>query len=271
MTDGRREFVVAAHEKVLRPSETAADLQPESRPDWHITGGQTPRGQRILDVGCGTALDVWYLAADNQVVGLDVAPALLHWAQQHGVQPLLGDAEGALPFPDASFDVVVAKDVFEHLLDPTRLLFEINRLLRPGGVLVVNVPNHFFFGGRLRLLLGKGLRWKTVFGDHTQFYKDWDYQHLRFFTWASFQHFLAQVEFARIEYIWEFGELLYHPQDAILARLEAADFTRRRWSALLRPLVHAFFLLFPRRLRVALARWRPGLFAASFYARCFKP
>ena len=271
MPDGRREFVVKAHEKVLRPGETAADLRPESRPDRYITGGEALRGQRILDVGCGSALDIWYLAADNLVVGLDVAPTLLYWAEQHGVQPLLGDAEGALPFPDASFDLVVAKDVFEHLLDPTRLLREIYRLLRPGGLLVANVPNHFFFWGRLRLLLGKGLRWKTIFGDHTQFYEEWDYQHVRFFTWAGFQRFLSQVEFARVEYVWEFGELLYHPQEAILARFDAAEFTRRRWSPLLRPLVRAFFVLFPQRLRVALACWRPGLFAASFYARCFKP
>ena len=83
--------------------------------------------------------------------------------------------------------------------------------------------------------------------------------------------FLAQVDFARVEYVWEFGELLYHPQEAILARFEADDFTRRRWSALLRPLVRAFFLLFPKPLRLALARWWPGLFAASFYARCVKP
>jgi SAM-dependent methyltransferase len=271
MTDGRWAFVVAAHEKVLRPAETGGDLRPESHPDWYTTGGEAVRGRRILDVGCGTALDVWYLAADNQVVGLDVTPTLLHWAQQHGVQPLLSDADGVLPFPDASFDFVVAKDVFEHLLDPTGLLREMHRVLRPSGVLVANVPNHFFFWGRLRLLWGKGLRWKTIFGDHTQFYEEWDYQHVRFFTWAGFQRFLAQVAFARIEYIWEFGELLYHPQEAILARFDADDFTRRRWSALLRLLVRAFFFLFRKRLRVVLARWRPGLFAASFYARCTKP
>ncbi len=271
MSDGRREFVVAAHEKVLRPSETAADLRPESQPDWNIVSGEMVHGRRILDVGCGTALDVWYLAAENQVIGLDMAPELLHWARQHGVEALLGDAEGRLPFAGGTFDFVIVKDVFEHLLNPTALLLEAHRLLRSGGILVVNVPNHFFFWGRLRLLLGKGLRWKTIFGDHTQFYEEWDYQHLRFFTWAGFQKFLAQVDFDRVEYIWEFGELLYRPQEAILARFDADDFSRRRWSALLRPLVRAFFVLFPRRLRAALARWRPGLFAASFYARCVKP
>ena len=271
MSEARRKFVAAAHERALRSSETVANLQPESQPDRHITAGEAVRGQRILDIGCGTALDVWYLATDNQVVGLDVAPGLLHWARQHGVQPLLSDAEDTLPFADQAFDYVVIKDVFEHLVDPSHLLREAHRVLGDEGWLVANVPNHFFFWGRMRMLLGKGLMWKTVFGDHSRFYREWDYQHLRFFTWAGFQEFLTQVEFARVEYVWEFGELLYHPEESIIARMDEPDFRMRRLAPVLKPLVHLFFALFPQPLRAAIGRWRPNLFSASFYARCIKP
>jgi SAM-dependent methyltransferase len=271
MPGGRRDFVVATHERAVRESEARQDLHPRSCPDLNITAGTTPSGQRILDIGCGTGLDVWFLAGENLVVGVDISPRSLDIARQHGVCPLIGDAERPLPFAGELFDMVIIKDVFEHILDPTGLLREAHRVLKSGGTLVANVPNHFFFWGRIRLLLGKGLMWTTLFGDHAQIYDEWDYQHIRFFTWAGFQAFLAQVEFSSTDYVWELGELLYHPKEAILARFESPDFTLRRFSPVLNPLVRLFFVLFPRRLRVAVARWRPGFFSASFYARCTKP
>lgn len=266
---GRIEFLVDTHDTVVPASDKQPELQ--NRPDWNITANRPVTGQRILDIGCGTGGDVLHLTAGNQVVGLDVSAKSLHWAQKHGLQVFAGDAERSLPFSSAQFDLLVIKDVFEHLLNPTALLQEAYRVLKPGGTLVANVPNHFYLLIRLRMLGGKGLMWKTPFGDHTQFYQEWNYQHVRFFTWPGFQQFLAQAAWSDIEYVWELGELLYHPRDEILARFDHEEFTMRRFSPILGPLVRLFFVMFPRSLRVALARWRPGLFAAAFYARCTKP
>ncbi|MBN1656857.1 MAG: methyltransferase domain-containing protein, partial [Anaerolineae bacterium] len=239
MANERRQFVVSTHETVLPGREASGE--PGDKPDLEITAGAAVSGKRMLDVGCGPALDVAHLAPDNMVVGIDISAETLRRASAAGIEVLVGDAEGILPFEEGSFDVVILKDVFEHLLDPAHLLRESYRILGNGGTMVINVPNHFFFWGRLRLLLGKGLLWKTPFGDHTQFYDEWDYQHVRFFTWGGFQRFLAQVPLARVEHVWEIGELLYHPRERILARLSEEAFTLRRFAPILRPLVHLFF------------------------------
>jgi SAM-dependent methyltransferase len=106
-------------------------------------------GARLLDLGCGSAnvadrlsdLDVTYIGAD---FGL---PAVSYSARKYGSrsQPLtaaflLADAE-QLPFASSSFDVVVMSEVIEHLLRPERAVWEIARVLRPGGVFVMTTNN----------------------------------------------------------------------------------------------------------------------------------
>lgn len=271
MSARHRQFIVATHELVVDDPFDRSDTPSRGWPDWNITATKPVRDLRILDVGCGTGVDVWYLADSNTVVGLDLSPRSLSWASQREIQSVIADAECPLPFGDALFDIVVVKDVFEHLLNPTKLLLEVSRVLKEGGTLVANVPNHFYLSMRLQLLLGRGLIMNTVFGDQRQYYDDWNYQHVRFFTWDGFRRFLGQVHFSHIDYVWDLGQLLYHPKDRILARMDSEDFTRRSWRPILKPLVHLFFAIFPRPIRVTLARWRPGLFCGSFYARCTKP
>lgn len=50
-----------------------------------------------------------------------------------------------IPYPDASFDVVIADNVFEHLTDPLRVFAEVNRVLKPGGFLLFKTPNRWHY------------------------------------------------------------------------------------------------------------------------------
>jgi len=102
-----------------------------------------PAGARVLDVGCGTGANGPVLAAQGRfAVGVDASPVPLGLdgtgARGHAAR-LRGDAT-RLPFAEASFDLVVALDVLEHLIDDASAAREMHRVLRPGGALIVFVP-----------------------------------------------------------------------------------------------------------------------------------
>jgi SAM-dependent methyltransferase len=89
------------------------------------------------------------------VVGLDADRDALAEAAKLGIETVWADAEEPLPFEDASFDVVVAAELLEHLREPQRLVDEAARVLRPGGILAGSVPNAFRLKNRLRFLTGR--------------------------------------------------------------------------------------------------------------------
>jgi SAM-dependent methyltransferase len=62
-------------------------------------------------------------------------------AQQRGRNVIWGDIEAPLPFPDASFDAAVLKDVLEHVADPGAVLGEVRRVLRPGALVFASSPD----------------------------------------------------------------------------------------------------------------------------------
>ena len=112
-------------------------------------------GLRVLDLGCRDgALTSVYLDG-NDVVGVDVDRTALARAAERGIETAWADVDEALPFEDASFDVVVVAEVLEHLRLPDRALAEARRVLRPGGALVGSVPNGFRLKTRLRFLVGR--------------------------------------------------------------------------------------------------------------------
>lgn len=103
-----------------------------------------PAEARVLDVGCGTggmmaALRDW--APGWELAGIDQdAAAVRHCADRRLCGIVQGDA-GALPFASESFDAVVCLDVLYHAdVDEGAALDEIERVLMPGGILVLNLP-----------------------------------------------------------------------------------------------------------------------------------
>ena len=105
--------------------------------------GEGPRD--ILDLGCGAGLLATELArGGHRVTGIDATPENLVVARArdatHGVRYDTGDA-CALPYRDASFDVVCAMDLLEHVTSPQRLIAEASRVLRPGGLFFFHTFN----------------------------------------------------------------------------------------------------------------------------------
>lgn len=111
-----------------------------------VAARMDPAGLLCLEVGAATARDSAGLAARGAVaVGLDYSPAAIALAREAtGGSVLLvrGDAT-ALPFRGGSFDLVFHQGVLEHFRDPASLLRENSRVLKPGGHLLVDVPQTF--------------------------------------------------------------------------------------------------------------------------------
>ena len=104
-------------------------------------------GMDLLDVGCGPAsitADLAERVTPGRVVALDAASGALEAARatlrdrglSEQVEVTSGDVM-ALPFEDATFDVVHAHQVLQHLADPVGALAEMRRVTRPGGIVAV--------------------------------------------------------------------------------------------------------------------------------------
>jgi ubiquinone/menaquinone biosynthesis C-methylase UbiE len=97
---------------------------------------------RLLDVGCGTGALLSRLSSSHpaaQLFGVDPVPEMLAVARR-GAPPAVRLAAGwaeRLPFESGRFDVVVSCNVFHYIQEPTAALIEMNRVLRPGGQLVI--------------------------------------------------------------------------------------------------------------------------------------
>jgi SAM-dependent methyltransferase len=105
-----------------------------------IGAGERMHG-RIFEDGCGVGMYLSRLAQNaRQAVGLDIEFDRALAARQAADQILCGAGEG-LPFPNDYFDLVLSHEVLEHVQDDRRSVEEILRILRPGGRLVLFVPN----------------------------------------------------------------------------------------------------------------------------------
>lgn len=153
-----------------------------------------PPGSRLLDIGCGDGVVLQRAPAPSIAVGADLALAALVAARARAVEVVRATFEGPyLPFRDESFDRVTCLDVIEHLFDPRDLLREVRRVLRPGGLLVLQTPNvrHYLHLYRLAV---KGEGPKTS-GDPEGI----DGGHLHYFSARDVERLLRSAGFAEIE------------------------------------------------------------------------
>jgi ubiquinone/menaquinone biosynthesis C-methylase UbiE len=111
----------------------------------------TLAGKQLLDLGCGMGgFAVAAELAGADVTALDYNPAYCvitaARGDQYGLQmPVMRAAGEALPCPDATYNIVTAWDVIEHVQQPSTMLSEIARVLQPGGVVFITAINRFAF------------------------------------------------------------------------------------------------------------------------------
>lgn len=98
------------------------------------------RDGRVLDIGCGAGNMIHHLSRYGRVQGVEVDARPVAIARARGYDVRQGDASRGLPFDDASFDLVTALDVIEHVDDDEALLREAYRVARLQGILAISTP-----------------------------------------------------------------------------------------------------------------------------------
>jgi len=130
-------------------------------------------GADVLEIGCGTGLVAARLRrlGARRVVGVDLSPGMLRHAAERGVPSVLGRGT-ALPFADACFDVVCSFKVLAHVPRWELVLGEAARVVRPGGLVAVELYNRW----SLRWLAWRLAGDRPTSADHREgdVYTRWD-------------------------------------------------------------------------------------------------
>jgi len=156
-----------------------------------------PEGtKRVLDVGCGAGdfgRTLKETTRVEEVVGIEIVERAWELAKENLDDAILGSIEDMeLPFEDDYFDLICCNDVLEHLVDPLDALKKLRRVLRPGGHVIISIPNARYYDIVNALANG---RWEYVDAGIM------DRTHLRFFTATELVIMLQNADFqlARLE------------------------------------------------------------------------
>ena len=103
--------------------------------------GLDPARARILDLGCGTGGASLTLSRHGRAIALDRSPDSFRMSLDRPyAHRVVASAGATLPFGDATFDVVCALDILEHLDDDVAAAQELYRVCKPGGTIIAYVP-----------------------------------------------------------------------------------------------------------------------------------
>jgi len=150
-------------------SQDRRDLIALLPPDRHFT--------KVLDIGCGEGKSGGALLQEQRadwVTGIELMAEVAQQARNHLSEVFSLSVEAdELPFQAHEFDLVLAADVLEHLVDPWLAMHRISGWLKPGGLALFSIPNIQHWRGVWAVLSG---RW--IYCDQGLF----DKTHLRFFS-----------------------------------------------------------------------------------------
>lgn len=119
--------------------------------------GWIGRGRKVCDFGCRDGQLTRHYLEGNAVVGCEIDSSALARARERGIDARPADLNFPLEFGDASFDVVVACEVLEHLPYWDISVAEMVRVLAPGGAFLGTIPLAYHLTDRWRVLRGKPL------------------------------------------------------------------------------------------------------------------
>jgi ubiquinone/menaquinone biosynthesis C-methylase UbiE len=151
--------------------------------------------ESVLDIGCSTGDFLIPLSrVSSQTFGVDLVEFQAAWKlmkQDYNIHcQQLNLDYASLPFEDANFSIVTMLMVLEHVFDVHHAVSEIVRVLKPGGLAVIQVPNIAYIKHRIDLGLGRLPCTANV--EKRDNKTEWDGQHLHYFTENTLNDLLKQ-------------------------------------------------------------------------------
>ncbi len=224
-----------------------------------------PRSLKILDVGCGSGVHGAELRRCNQhrVVGVDISPESIQKASGRLESAHVADVTRPDTYPfegRGQFDVILFSDILEHLCDPASVLRDHLSLLKPGGCVVVSIPNVAIWSVRLSLLFGRFRYQDTGTLDRT---------HLRFFDRNAYYDLLDACGLTREKTRITPGILRpFVPLIKTFFRGSKSETVRSNSSSIMDSTVYKFYCRFVYPIERLICRMVPGLLAFQFVSIC---
>ena len=160
------------YDKYWEDQEELSDLPYK----WPALKGLFPdKTLRFLDFGCGKGViteKIHTIRPGYRIYGVDISSNALAVAKKrikNGEFRRIDESQH-IPYPDNTFDIVLASDVLEHIYDTQTAFRELARVLKPGGTLIITVP----YNGKLKMLIA------VLVG--FEFYFDPSSPHIRHFS-----------------------------------------------------------------------------------------
>lgn len=126
------------------------------------------RSLTFLDFGCGSGVlttKIHSLHPDYHIFGVDISPKALRATKKRippGTFRLITNTQ-RIPYPDKTFDFVLAADVLEHIYDTATAFSELARVVKPKGTILISVP----YNGTLKMLLAVLFGFEFYFDPHS--------------------------------------------------------------------------------------------------------
>lgn len=158
---------------------------------------------RILDVGCGSGVLGKILSEKGHIVdGITISPDEYEIAKVYLHKTFIHNLETGLPpaIETQTYDYVICSHVLEHIVYPAKLLQDILKVLKHGGILIVALPNIMHYKSRMKLAIGK-----FDYDDAGL----WDYTHVKWYTFETAKRLFLENGFS-IELAMVTGELPFN-------------------------------------------------------------
>lgn len=116
------------------------------------------KNPKILDIGCGTGKNLEELKDIGQVYGIDSAEEAIKYCKKRDIKTVSLENAESTKFPSNHFEIITLLDVLEHTNDE-KTLKEINRIIKPGGLVLITVPAFPVLWSRWDVILGHKRRY----------------------------------------------------------------------------------------------------------------